>query len=108
MKSYYPIECEKRCDSALACSWLSLFIERGPKNAPSEPCPDPESISNYKCTLWGLKMTEVTATNKGKWCNRFHAGIPASNGISLYAYIQLALLIKQATQSSPRPTLKTA
>lgn len=55
-------------------------MERDPKWDPTDACPNPASITNYKCTLWGSAVTEQTATNVGQWRNQFHVGVTGSNG----------------------------
>ncbi|GKT89997.1 carbohydrate-binding-like protein [Colletotrichum tofieldiae] len=80
LTSYNPIQCQQYCDAAPACYGFNLFMERDPKFTPSDTCVDPESITNYKCTLWGAGVSEGAATNQGQWRNDFHVGISGSNG----------------------------
>ncbi|KAJ0156322.1 hypothetical protein CTA2_12788 [Colletotrichum tanaceti] len=70
------------CDAAPACYGFNMFMERNPKFTPSDTCVDPESITNYKCTLWGAGVSQASATNDGQWRNQFHVGISGSNGMS--------------------------
>ncbi|CCF43812.1 hypothetical protein CH063_13409 [Colletotrichum higginsianum] len=80
LTSYNPIQCQQYCDAAPACYGFNLFMERNPKFTPSDTCVDPESITNYKCTLWGAGVSEASATNQGQWRNQFHVGVAGSNG----------------------------
>ncbi|GKT39854.1 uncharacterized protein ColSpa_00035 [Colletotrichum spaethianum] len=85
LKTYNTIQCQQYCDAAPACYGFNVFLERNPKFTPSDTCVDPESITNYKCTLWGAGVTDAAATNVGQWRNDFHVGITASNGYNKLA-----------------------
>ncbi|KAJ9638342.1 hypothetical protein H2199_007029 [Coniosporium tulheliwenetii] len=81
LKSYDTIKCQQLCDAEFACYGFNIYIERDPSLNPANSCPDPASITNYKCTLWGAWLTE-TATNRGQWREQFQVVIAGSNGYS--------------------------
>ncbi|OLN86962.1 hypothetical protein CCHL11_04527 [Colletotrichum chlorophyti] len=85
MQSFNTIECQQHCDAADSCYGFNVFMERNPSYTPSDTCENPPSVTNFKCTLWGLPITPQTATNVGQWRNQFHVGIRGSNG-----YVKLA------------------
>lgn len=85
--SYNTIECQRACDAAAGCMAFNLFIERDPLYEPAAGCPNPPSTANYICTLWGLPISNMTATNQGQWRGpsdingtAFHVVVAASNG----------------------------
>jgi hypothetical protein len=43
-------------------------------------CPNPKSITNYKCTLWGSNLDASTATNQGGYREQFQVVVVGSNG----------------------------
>ncbi|KAK1969557.1 hypothetical protein LY78DRAFT_667492 [Colletotrichum sublineola] len=96
LRTYSPIQCQQYCDAAPACYGFNLFMERDPKFTPSDTCVDPESITNYKCTLWGAQISEDVATNQGQWRNSFQVGITGSNGMS-----RLSQLARVLTAGEP-------
>ena len=59
-------------------------MERDPSVNPNATmgCPNPPSIVNYKCTLWGSGVTAESAKNKGQWRIQFEVAIAGSNGTS--------------------------
>ncbi|GAB7348327.1 hypothetical protein MBLNU459_g6303t1 [Dothideomycetes sp. NU459] len=87
MQSYNTIACQEACDAAAGCTSFNIYIERDPSVEPAAGCPNPSSTANYRCTLWGLPVSNTTATNKGQWRGpqdsngqSFHVVIAASNG----------------------------
>ncbi|KAF4780165.1 hypothetical protein HER10_EVM0009892 [Colletotrichum scovillei] len=85
MKTFDTIKCQQYCDAAPSCYGINVYMERDPKWDPTDACPNPASITNYKCTLWGSAVTAETATNVGQWRNQFHVGVTGSNGYSKLA-----------------------
>ncbi|OHF01820.1 FAD binding domain-containing protein [Colletotrichum orchidophilum] len=85
LKSFDTIKCQQYCDAAPSCYGINVYLERDPAYDPTDACPNPSSITNYKCTLWGLAVTPEGATNVGQWRNQFHVGISGSNGYSKLA-----------------------
>ncbi|KAL9122385.1 MAG: hypothetical protein Q9187_001051, partial [Circinaria calcarea] len=80
LTSFDTLECASLCDQASGCVAFNMYIERDPSvdtNAVS--CPDPPSVTNYKCTLWGVPVVPEEANNKGQYRNTFHVVITASN-----------------------------
>lgn len=80
LQSYDTIKCQQLCDAESACYGFNIYIERDPSVNPADLCPDPPSITNYKCTLWGASLTAETATNRGQWREQFQIVIAGSNG----------------------------
>jgi hypothetical protein len=71
-------------------------MERDPKFEPGDnQCQNPEAVSNFKCTLWGLDIGRESATNNGHFRSQFRIGITASNGTSssLTSLIRLAIAL---------------
>ncbi|KAF1350642.1 hypothetical protein BDV97DRAFT_151820 [Delphinella strobiligena] len=91
LTSYNTTECASLCDKTNLCTSFNLYIERDPSVNPSANdstastvwgywCPDPASITNYKCTLWGSSLDSSEAVNYGEYREQFHTVITASNG----------------------------
>lgn len=68
---------------------LHSYAERDPSLAPStnqstaptvwgRDCPNPPSMTTFKCTLWGSSIDASTATNKGEKREEFEVVITAS------------------------------
>ena len=76
LESYDTIKCQQYCDAATSCYGFNVFIERNPSLNPADSCPNPPSLSNFKCTLWGYAVNEASATNVGQWRNDFHVSLP--------------------------------
>lgn len=73
-------QCGALCDSTQLCTGFNIYIERDPSVNPSDDCPIPGSITNYKCTLWGSGVNSASATNSGQMRNQFQVVITGSNG----------------------------
>lgn len=91
LTSYDTSECALKCDQTNLCTSFNLYIERDPSQAPSANdstaptvwgywCPDPPSITNYKCSLWGSSIDASQAVNYGETREEFKVVITASNG----------------------------
>ncbi|KAF2089477.1 hypothetical protein K490DRAFT_20598, partial [Saccharata proteae CBS 121410] len=81
LQSYDTQGCSQWCDNTTLCESFNIYIERDPSLNPTEgQCPDPSSITNYKCTLWGSSINATTATNQGGWRDDFQVVIVGSNG----------------------------
>ncbi|KAG9843293.1 hypothetical protein KCU98_g3438, partial [Aureobasidium melanogenum] len=91
LTSYSVADCAAHCDSTSLCTAFNIYIERDPSQNPSKNdstaptvwgyyCPNPSSITNYKCTLWGSNLDASTATNQGGWREDFDVVVTASNG----------------------------
>ncbi|KAI8158648.1 putative sterigmatocystin biosynthesis P450 monooxygenase stcS [Colletotrichum sp. SAR 10_70] len=86
LKSFDPYLCQQQCDAASFCYAFNLYIERDPFYTTNDTnCQDPKSTVNYKCTLYGAKVDNTTATNDGQWRSKFHVGIKGSNGYNKLA-----------------------
>ncbi|KAL8859900.1 MAG: hypothetical protein Q9178_003733 [Gyalolechia marmorata] len=80
LKSYDTLGCASLCDQAPGCQAFNMYIERDPSLAPNvDSCPNPPSITNFKCTLWGAAVSAAQATNKGQWRASFQVVIAGSN-----------------------------
>ncbi|GAB7353760.1 hypothetical protein MBLNU459_g4152t1 [Dothideomycetes sp. NU459] len=91
LESYNVTECAAHCDSTSLCTAFNIYIERDPSQNPTANdstaatvwgywCPNPSSITNFKCTLWGSNLDASTATNTGDWREQFQVVVTASNG----------------------------
>ncbi|KAG9683433.1 hypothetical protein KCU95_g13613, partial [Aureobasidium melanogenum] len=91
LTSYSVADCAAHCDSTALCTAFNIYIERDPSQNPSKNdstaptvwgywCPNPSSITNFKCTLWGSNLDASTATNQGGWREDFQVVVTASNG----------------------------
>ncbi|KAG9653022.1 hypothetical protein KCU64_g8177, partial [Aureobasidium melanogenum] len=91
LTSYSVSDCAAHCDSTSLCTAFNIYIERDPSQNPTKNdstaptvwgyyCPNPSSITNYKCTLWGSNLDASTATNQGGWREDFEVVVTASNG----------------------------
>lgn len=68
------------CNNNKLCSAFNIYVERDPSVDPGPACPNPPSVSNYKCALWGSSISRQTATNTGQYRQDFHVVIAGSNG----------------------------
>lgn len=87
LASYDTIECAQFCDATYGCRGFNIYFERDPSVNPADACPNPPSITNVKCTLWGAGVTPESATNDGQWRGpmdvngqAFHVVIAGSSG----------------------------
>ncbi|KAI4256241.1 MAG: hypothetical protein L6R42_006337, partial [Xanthoria sp. 1 TBL-2021] len=81
MKSFDTLGCASLCDQADDCEAYNMYIERDPSVDPNaNDCPNPPSLTNFKCTLWGAPVVAEQATNKGQWRDSFEVVITGSNG----------------------------
>ena len=81
MQTFDTVKCQQYCDNAPSCYAINVYMERDPSVDPADTCPNPPSITNFKCTLWGSFVTADSATNTGQWRNQFHVVIAGSNGM---------------------------
>merc|ERR1712072_742442 len=92
-KTYDVEECASKCDCTELCSSFNIFAERDPSLNPTKNnsdaftvwgyyCPNPPSMTSFKCTLWGSNIEAEDATNKGGYREDFEVVISASNGYS--------------------------
>ncbi|WPH03990.1 Hypothetical protein R9X50_00687400 [Acrodontium crateriforme] len=91
LKTYDVAGCGAQCDANSLCTAFNIYAERDPSLNPSKNdstaptvwgyyCPNPPSMTTFKCTLWGSAIDNTTATNQGEWREDFHVVITASNG----------------------------
>ena len=79
LPSYDVAGCSALCDSTALCTSFNLYVERDPSLNPAPACPNPSSITNYKCTLWGSGTQPASATNSGEKRDLFDVVIAGSN-----------------------------
>ncbi|KAI9773059.1 MAG: hypothetical protein M1840_008179 [Geoglossum simile] len=82
LDSYDVAECAAKCNAAYPCQAFNIYFERDPTVNPSydDSCPNPPSLTNIKCTLWGYPVYAATAKNTGQRRSRFQVVIAGSNG----------------------------
>ncbi|CZT20668.1 uncharacterized protein RCC_06526 [Ramularia collo-cygni] len=80
LDSYNPRTCAAYCDKVDLCTAFNIYFERDPSVDPGTACPNPPSITNIKCTLWGSSISRETATNTGQYREQFHVVVAGSNG----------------------------
>jgi hypothetical protein len=80
LQTYDVAGCGGLCDNKDLCTAFNIYIERDPSVNPAASCPNPPSITNYKCTLWGSGVTSEAAVNSGQGRTDFQVVITASNG----------------------------
>ncbi|KAL9001503.1 MAG: hypothetical protein Q9169_000078 [Polycauliona sp. 2 TL-2023] len=79
LSQYDTLDCASLC--AEGCESFGIYIERDPSLDPNAlDCPNPPSVTNYKCTLWGAPVVAEQANNKGQWRDAFEVVITGSNG----------------------------
>ncbi|KAL8748419.1 MAG: hypothetical protein Q9184_007315, partial [Pyrenodesmia sp. 2 TL-2023] len=80
LKSYDTLGCASLCDQAIGCQAFNMYIERDPSLDPNTVnCPNPPSITNFKCTLWGAAVSAAQAKNTGQYRASFQVVIAGSN-----------------------------
>ncbi|KAK5114436.1 hypothetical protein LTR85_010259 [Meristemomyces frigidus] len=89
LTSYNVSGCASFCDNTDLCTAFNIYIERDPSVNPTtngtdigwgSDCPNPSSITNYKCSLWGSNIDASSATNFGDYRDEFQVVIAGSNG----------------------------
>jgi hypothetical protein len=93
LETYNATQCAALCDCTKLCTAFNIFAERDPSLAPSRAsdnstaytvwgyeCPNPPSMTSFKCTLWGSYIDASNAKNNGQYRADFHVVITASDG----------------------------
>ncbi|CAD0095307.1 unnamed protein product [Aureobasidium mustum] len=92
LDTYSPSACAQKCNTATNCTSFNIYVERDPSQNPTKNdstaptvwgywCPNPPSITNYVCALWGDGMYNSSATNYGQYRGGdFEVVIVGSNG----------------------------
>ncbi|KAL8927481.1 MAG: hypothetical protein Q9208_002286 [Pyrenodesmia sp. 3 TL-2023] len=81
LKAFDTLGCASLCDRANGCQAFNMYIERDPTVAPDAvDCPNPPSLTNFKCTLWGAPVVAEQVKNKGQWRASFQVVMTSSNG----------------------------
>ncbi|KAF1941369.1 hypothetical protein EJ02DRAFT_455174 [Clathrospora elynae] len=87
LTSYSVAECAAYCDGTSTCTGFNLYIERAPKWNPRQcSCNAPDSITRFKCSIWGMDVTNATATNVGQGQDGFQVVVAGSNGYNKQTY----------------------
>ena len=104
LTKYDTFDCAQKCDQADGCQAFNLYIERDPTKDPNhDQCPNPPSLTNYKCTLWGAPVAVQEATNDGQYRDDFHVVIAGSNGKLLRLFPENQQLIQTAYNKNSPP-----
>lgn len=77
LQSYDLQTCASQCDQNPDCASFNIFVERDPTVDPGAACPNPPSITNFKCTLYDYPIAALAATNYGQY-----RGPQDSNGVA--------------------------
>ena len=116
LQKYDTAACAAKCDCTELCTSFNLYAERDPSLNPTnndstydpgyptvwgQNCPNPPSMTSFKCTLWGSNIDSSTATNTGYTNRQFQVVITASNG-----YDKTNVTIPAAPPSVPNPQPK--
>lgn len=81
LESYDVQGCADLCDNKELCTAFNIYIERDPKWNPEQcSCNVPDSITNFKCSLWGSGVESGAAVNVGEGRGDFEVAIIGSNG----------------------------
>jgi hypothetical protein len=81
LESYDVQSCADWCDDKELCTAFNIYIERDPKWNPEKcSCDQPDSITNFKCSLWGSGVEPEAANNGGQNRGEFEVAIIGSNG----------------------------
>ncbi|KAH9815721.1 putative threonine-rich GPI-anchored glycoprotein [Teratosphaeria destructans] len=91
LEVYDATVCAAHCDATNLCTSFNIFAERDPSLNPSNNdstaptvwgyyCPNPPSMTTFKCTLWGSSIDSSLATNTGSSREEFQVVITASDG----------------------------
>lgn len=94
LDTYNWTACAAFCDCTDLCTSFNLYAERDPSLNPCRNdssaatvwgyyCPNPPSMTVWKCTLWGSVIAASTTTNHGGWREDFNVVVTASNGWTL-------------------------
>nr|POE48974.1 hypothetical protein CFP56_32126 [Quercus suber] len=90
-QSYDVAACAAKCDGTDLCTAFNIFAERDPSLNPSKDdstaptvwgyyCPNPPSMTSFRCTLWGSSIDTTVAANTGQWREDFQVVVTASDG----------------------------
>ena len=82
LDSYDAAKCAAKCNATYPCLGFNIYYERDPSVSPSNDnrCPNPPSVTNIKCSLWGYPVYAETAKNAGQFRSKFRVVIAGSNG----------------------------
>ncbi|KAJ9628814.1 hypothetical protein H2203_002717 [Taxawa tesnikishii (nom. ined.)] len=71
LQKYDPSACAAYCNQATGCLGFNIYFERDPSIQPADGCPNPASLTNIKCSLYGSAVVAASATNSGQWRDQF-------------------------------------
>lgn len=92
LDSYDPQYCSSVCNQIQGCTSINVYIERDPGTDPTDACPNPVSVANFKCSFWSTEITEASATNTGQWRESFQVTIAGSNGTLQSSLIDVVMV----------------
>lgn len=88
--------CAAFCNSVEFCLGFNIYYERDPTVDPDAACPNPQPVTNIKCSLYGYPVALGSATNKGLYRgpkdtngNAFQVVIVGSNGMSTFTFLAM-------------------
>ncbi|KAM3413470.1 hypothetical protein BST61_g11592 [Cercospora zeina] len=95
LKTYDAAKCASICDQTDLCTAFNIFAERDPSLNPTnndstydpgyptvwgQNCPNPPSMTSFRCSLFGSNIDSSMATNTGQKREQFQIVITASDG----------------------------
>jgi hypothetical protein len=98
LPTYAASSCAEKCNELSNCNSFNIYVERDPSQNPTKNdstaptvwgywCPNPPSITNYVCALWGDGIYNTSATNRGQYRGAdFQVAIVGSNGFVKNGY----------------------
>ncbi|KAI5257356.1 hypothetical protein E4T42_00990 [Aureobasidium subglaciale] len=102
LDTYNPSACADKCNAVSGCNSFNVYVERDPSQNPTKNdstaptvwgywCPNPPSMTNYKCALWGNGIYNSSATNSGQYRGGdFQVMIAGSNAFVKTGYFDTA------------------
>jgi hypothetical protein len=79
LEVYSASNCSKQCDQTEGCQAFNIYFERMPTLNLGPKCKTSLSSTMIKCVLWGSKLNESDATNRGYSRWDFEVVIAGSN-----------------------------
>ncbi|KAI5272163.1 hypothetical protein E4T47_04595 [Aureobasidium subglaciale] len=81
LKSYDTTQCALKCSKAAGCMGFNIYFERDPSKTPDKTqCPNPASLTQIRCVLWGGAVTTANTVNTGRKWEQFQVVVAGSNG----------------------------
>ncbi|KAF2466453.1 uncharacterized protein BDR25DRAFT_237663 [Lindgomyces ingoldianus] len=64
--AYEPQLCADSCTEQPGCKAFNIYVSRDPSKDPGPNCPNPPSVSNFRCALYSSEISVADATNDGQ------------------------------------------